>query len=74
VLEIKHEKCRTIYFTNPVVTNKVRLDLPSGARDIAFKIELLGLDIATRNQFDNPFQEKFMKTGTMQITDTNSVP
>jgi hypothetical protein len=39
------------------------MDQLSGALGIAFKVEFLGLDMTTRNLFDNPFQEKYMKTG-----------
>ena len=54
---------RTIYFTKPILTNKVRLDQLEGARDIAFRIELLGLDMTTRNLFDNPQQGRYFNKG-----------
>jgi hypothetical protein len=66
--KVLYANLRTFYFTNPVVTNKVQLDQLYGADAIAFKIEFLGLDMATRNLFDYPLPDKYMKTGkTLQI-------
>jgi hypothetical protein len=46
----------------------VQLDQLYGADAIAFKIEFLGLDMATRNLIDYPLPDKYMKTGkTLQI-------
>jgi hypothetical protein len=57
------QTCRKIYFTNPVVTNKVRLDQLTGARDMAFKVEFLGLDMTTRNMIDSQQPAQILKTG-----------
>jgi hypothetical protein len=58
---------RTIYFTRPILTNKVRLDQLEGARDIAFKIEFLGLDMTTKNLSDSPQQSRAVSKGKKGI-------
>jgi hypothetical protein len=45
-----------------VVTNKVRLDQLTGARDIAFKVEFLGIDMTTRNLFDSMQPTQYLQT------------
>ena len=46
---------RLFHFPQPLVTTRVRLDQMIGAPTIALKIELLGMDTATKHRQQQPF-------------------
>ena len=54
---------RKILLPQAVVTTKLRFDKlkgPGRLREV--KIELLGLDMDTRNKYNDPFKGKYIKT------------
>ena len=53
---------RKVYLPKPVVTNKFRIDKIVGSVTPAFRIELLGLDMETRNSYNSPFKPTTVST------------
>ena len=54
---------RKILLPQPVVTTRIRFDRLTGpGRLREIKIELLGLDMRTRNKYNDPFTGRYIKT------------
>ena len=60
---------RTLYFSQPLVTTKIKLDKMNGASGFVLQVEFIGMDQATKKRhLGNPFEGgKVFKSETTNL-------